>query len=102
MAFHKSTDRACKSHHEDDRDYDRSDHDSYVVYHSHCRDNRVEREDHIEHKDLNNNAGERRSHTRGRVSFLAFEFSMDLKSALTKQKQSTHDQNQVTAGDFLT
>ena len=52
---HELTDRLCKDHHQGHRCYDSADHDSYIVDHANCCDDRVKRKDKIHHHDLKNN-----------------------------------------------
>src|SRR5262249_53408235 len=100
MALDKTADHAREQHHHTNGDDHGRDHDYDLIDHTDGGNHRVEREDNVESKNLQQNAAERRP-LADKVMFTAlFELKMHLSCALRDQKQTASDQNECAAGEI--
>ncbi len=93
-------DRLRGEHHDAHRDDDREHHHRNVAHHPHCGDDRIEREDDVDHRDLHERAVEAGGGTAA-MPFVAgaLERRVDLHHGLREQEQPAADQDQVAPRD---
>ena len=101
MAVHKAADGLGGDQHHDDGDRDGGDHHGYLVDHAGGGYHRIQRENHVEYNDLDQDATERRPDLGAAVPLLAFEVLVDLVGALAEQEEPAEYQAQVAPRDHL-
>ena len=97
MAVDEVADRFGRKQHDADRNDDRDHHDRHLVDHADGCNDRVERENNIDHHDLQQYAAIGRC-DRIAITVCALrplERVMNLMDALPEQKQATTDQDQI-------
>ena len=83
------------THHHPDRQDDRRNHHPEVLCHSDRRDHGIEREDNVQQKNLDDDAGKGTPDAGRPVALLTFELVMNLMCALGDQEEAPQDQDQV-------
>src|SRR5690606_21221219 len=95
-------DGARRQHHHPDRDDDGGNHHLNVVHQAYGGDHRIQREDDIDHRDLQDDpdeSGLHRTACAARLLFLALDAVPDFHGALEQQEQATEEQDQITPGN---
>ncbi len=100
----KAADGVGEHHHEAHRDHHRDHHHFNVVGHAHRGDHRVQREHHVENRDLNQDAHEGAAHL-GLGQFVGLAGVLDgvvnLQHRFHQQEQAAQYQHQIAPGNAL-
>src|SRR5690606_40250974 len=101
VTVHERTNRPRRDHHHADRDDHGGDHHRDLVHHPNCGDHRVQGEHDVQQQDLDDDVAEG-GMTAYLRSVLTLQLVMDLDGALRNEEQTTHDEDQVPAGELHT
>ena len=86
-----------RNHHHQHRNHDCRDHHRHMLHQAYRGDHRIQREDDVDHCDLQDDANETRlGRAAGGLFFLAFDAVPDFQGALEQQEQAAKEQDQVT------
>src|SRR5688572_12496884 len=88
MALDEAAHRARRKYHKADGDHHRRDHHDDLVNHSNRCNHRIERENYVEQRDLNEDARKRRRGARRAVLLRAFEGAMNLMRRFAEDRKS--------------
>src|SRR5690606_29190521 len=105
MLVDEVADGTGRQHHHHNRNDNRRHHHRHVVHQPNSGNHRVQREDDIDNRDLQDDADEAGLYRRTAVSllfFLAFHAVPDFHGALEQQEQTTEEQDQIAPGNTLT
>ena len=101
MAFNEVADRPRRRHEHNHGQNDSNGHDPDLCCEADSRDNRVDREHEIDHRDLDHDRGHLAIHLGRGLAFDALEIGMDLLHGLVDQEDATGDQDQILAREAL-